>query len=309
VLLIVEDLHWLAPTTLEWLDLLIAQGPTALLFILLTCRPTFASPWSGRTHVTHLTVSRLTVPQVQHMAQGTGCQPHSCGTSWPKRTASPCLSKKSPSLSCALYFAGVFHQFRHEASAAQALAEATVKLATEQGMAQRMATEMFLRGWALTMQGRGEEGLAHMRQGLADYRATGTVLDLPWYLGVLAEACGRTDRADEGLSIIAEALAMADDTGYYAAELYRLKGVLLMQHAVSDVVQAEACLQQALTIARCQQAKSLELRAAVNLVRLWQRQGKHAEAQALLEPIYGWFTEGLDTADLQEARVLLETLG
>ena len=213
------------------------------------------------------------------------------------------------SLTGALYFAGVFHQFRREASDAQALAEATVTLATEQGMAQRIATGTFLRGWALTVQGYSEEGLAHMHQGLADYRATGTILDLPWYLGVLAEACGYTDRVDEGLDTIAEALAVAENTGYYAAELHRIKGALLMQQAGADVSRAEACLQQALTIARRQEAKSLELRAAMSLSRLWQQQGKRTEARALLAPVYGWFTEGFDTADLQEAKALLEELG
>src|SRR5207253_8202146 len=103
---------------------------------------------------------------------------------------------------------------------------------------------------------------------------------------------------DEGVDTMAEALAVADNTGYYEAELYRLKGELLRQHTVSDISQAEACLQQALTVARRQQAKSLELRAAMSLSRLWQQQGKRVEARELLTPIYGWFTEGFETADL-----------
>ncbi len=89
---------------------------------------------------------------------------------------------------------------------------------------------------------------------------------------------------------------------------YRLQGELLRQHAVSDVSQVEACFQQALTIARRQQAKSLELRAAMSLARLWQQQGKRVEARELLAPIYEWFTEGFDTADLQEAQALLDQL-
>ena len=101
-----------------------------------------------------------------------------------------------------------------------------------------------------------------------------------------------------------------DNTGlrYYAAELSRLKGALLLQQAVPDAAQAEACFQQALDVARQQQAKSWELRAATSLARLWRQQGKRAEAHALLAPIYGWFTEGFDTADLQEAKALLEEL-
>ena len=96
---------------------------------------------------------------------------------------------------------------------------------------------------------------------------------------------------------------------YYAAELSRLQGALLLQQAVPDAAQAEACFQQALDVARQQQAKSLELRAATSLARLWQQQGKRAEAYDLLAPIYGWFTEGFDTADLQEAKASLEELG
>ena len=93
-----------------------------------------------------------------------------------------------------------------------------------------------------------------------------------------------------------------------AAELSRIKGALLLQQAVPDVGQAEACFQQALAVARRQQARSLELRAAVSLARLWQQQGRRAEAYALLAPVYGWFTEGFDTADLQEAKALLAEL-
>jgi predicted ATPase len=126
----------------------------------------------------------------------------------------------------------------------------------------------------------------------------------------LAEVCGRTERVDDGLAIIAEALAVADNTGYYAAELHRLKGELLLVQtgSVHQGPEAEACFRQALTVARHQPAKSWELRAAMSLARLWQQQGKQAAAHELLAPIYGWFTEGFDTADLQEAKALLEEL-
>ena len=96
---------------------------------------------------------------------------------------------------------------------------------------------------------------------------------------------------------------------WWEAELYRLKGELLLQHAVAQPGEAEACFQQALAVARRQQAKSLELRAAMSLGRLWQQQGRRTEARALLAPVYGWFTEGFDTADLQDAQILLEELG
>jgi len=214
----------------------------------------------------------------------------------------------SHSLSMALYFAAMFHQFCREARAVQELTEATVALATEQGLAQRRTAGTFLRGWALTMQGQREDGLGQMRQGLTTYRATGTVLDLPWYLGVLAEAYGSTGQADAGLAMLAEALAAVDKTDFYEAPLYGLKGELLLGQTVPDASQAEVCFQQALSIARRQQAKSWELRAAMSLARLWQQQGKRTEAHDLLAPIYGWFTEGFDTADLQEAKALLDVL-
>jgi len=114
----------------------------------------------------------------------------------------------------------------------------------------------------------------------------------------------------EGLEVLAEALATLPKSGvlWWEAELHRLKGELLLQHAVAQPGEAEACFQQALAVARRQQAQSLELRVAMSLARLWQQQGKRAEAHQLLAEVYGWFTEGFDTADLQEAEALLEAL-
>src|SRR5262245_55402453 len=125
------------------------------------------------------------------------------------------------------------------------------------------------------------------------------------------EACGRTGQAGEGLTLLAEALAQAHKAGesWTEAELHRLKGELLLALSADNHAEAEGCFHHALDVARRQQTKSLELRAAMSLSRLWQRQGKRAEAYELLAPVYGWFTEGFDTADLQEAKALLETLG
>ena len=111
--------------------------------------------------------------------------------------------------------------------------------------------------------------------------------------------------------MLAEAFRLVDKTGerFYAAELHRLQGQLLLQQAIPDAPRAEAYFHQALAIARHQQAKSLELRAAMSLSRLWQRQGQETDARELLAPVYGWFTEGFDTADLQEAKALLDELG
>jgi class 3 adenylate cyclase/predicted ATPase len=214
------------------------------------------------------------------------------------------------SLAQALVFAAIVHQYRREASAAHAQAAAAMTLATEQGFASWLARGTVLHGWALAMQGQGEGGRAAIRQGLAAERATGATVWQPYCLGLLAEAYGAGGHPDEGLTALAEALAVTDTTElrYYAAELSRLQGTLLLQQAVPDAAQAEACFHQALDVARQQQAKSWELRAAMSLARLWQQQGKRAEARELLAPVYGWFTEGFDTADLQEAKALLEEL-
>jgi predicted ATPase len=127
---------------------------------------------------------------------------------------------------------------------------------------------------------------------------------------MLAEVHRSLGQPEAGLTALSEALALIEKTGerYYEAELHRLKGELLLQHPAPEVSRAEACFQQALDIARGQQAKSLELRAAMSLSRLWQQQGKRQEARALLAGVYHWFTEGFDTADLQEAKGLLEAL-
>jgi predicted ATPase len=126
----------------------------------------------------------------------------------------------------------------------------------------------------------------------------------------VAEAIGHAGHVDHGLRLLAEALAAFEVSGRgdMLAEAYHLQGEFLLRQAIPDAVQSEACIQQALAIARRQQAKSWELRAAISLARLWQRQGKREEARTLLAPIYGWFTEGFDTLDLQEAKALLEAL-
>ena len=160
--------------------------------------------------------------------------------------------------------------------------------------------------------GRGDGGDAQIRQGFAGWRAMGMGAMRPLWVALLAEACGKVGQLDEGLRALEEALAAVqhNEEGHYAAEVYRLKGELLLAQAGNGqtVAEAEACFQQALDVARRRQAKSWEVRAALSLSRLWQCQGKCTEAQELLAPIYGWFTEGFDTADLQEASALLEAL-
>jgi predicted ATPase len=145
---------------------------------------------------------------------------------------------------------------------------------------------------------------------LATLQQTGLKLYRPYFLALLAEACGQAGQLEAGLTVLAETLTLVTTTEerWWEAELYRLQGALLLQRPRPDVGQAEACFQQALEVAHHQQAKALELRAALSLARLWQGQGKQATARQLLMESYNWFTEGFDTADLQEARVLLEEL-
>ena len=161
------------------------------------------------------------------------------------------------------------------------------------------------------MQGQDMVGLAQIHQGIAAVMAVGQTLTRPLSLLLRAEVAEHTDQMEEGLALLVEALTVLEERGQgdLLAEVYRLQGECQVRQTVSDPAQAEACFQQALTIARQQQAKSWELRAAMSLARLWQQQGKRAVAHALLAPIYGWFMEGFDTADLQEAKALLEQLG
>jgi predicted ATPase len=208
----------------------------------------------------------------------------------------------------ALIYAAQLHRLRREAPLTATYAEAALGLAREWGLQQRWAEAAMERGWALVAQGQGEAGMALLRQGLAAYRATGARGGS--YLALLAEASRHVGQSEQGVGVVVEALASADASGEGAgtAEVYRLKGALLLTCSCKDDAEAEACIQHALASARRQQAKSWELRAATSLARLWQQQGKRAAAHKLLAPIYGWFTEGFDTADLQEARALLEAL-
>jgi predicted ATPase len=222
------------------------------------------------------------------------------------------------SLASALFFATWVHHFRREWPLAQERAEATIDLGAEQGSTVLVAGGTILRGWALAQrsaergvgQGHREEGIAQMQQGLAAWHATGAAVFRPYGLALLAEAYAQVGRGEEGLTLLAEALAVTNEKGEcrWEAELYRLQGELLLARDTGQDTEAETCFRQALDIARRQQAKSWELRAAISLARLWQQQRQRQEAYDLLAPTYGWFTEGFETADLQDAKALLEEL-
>ena len=214
------------------------------------------------------------------------------------------------SLTFTRHGAAWLHHLRREASAVQSYAEALLTLATAQEFPAFVGYGTCWRGWVVAMQGHGEVGLAQIQQGLAAVLATGAIASRPQSLILLAEAAGHVGQVEEELRLLTEALAAfeASGQGDKLTEVHRLQGELLLRQPAPDAAQAEACFQQALAIARRQQAKSWELRAATSLSRLWQQQGKRAEAHELLAPIYGWFTEGFDTADLQDAKALLEEL-
>jgi class 3 adenylate cyclase/tetratricopeptide (TPR) repeat protein len=228
-----------------------------------------------------------------------------------------------------------FHQLRQAVGLTQQWAEAALSLSTEHGFRFWGVQGSILRGWALAEQGQTEEGIAQICHGLAAYEA-GTETFRVENLGLLAWAYTTAGQREEGLRTVAAALTVVDETGerLLLAELYRLKGELTLQPqarhgqgadqaqarqdrsavpspqlpAPSTQAEAEACFHKAIEIACQQQAKSLELRAAMSLSRLWQQQGRREEARQLLAEIYGWFTEGFDTRDLQEAKALLEEL-
>jgi DNA-binding winged helix-turn-helix (wHTH) protein/predicted ATPase len=247
------------------------------------------------------------------------------------------------SLAFAFHIIGLVHCYRREGEEAREQAEATIALTTEQGLPFWLALGTMGRGWALVEQGEGEAGIAQIHQGLAAFRASGGEQMQTYSLARLAEAYGQGGQVEEGLAALTEALDFVDRTEerFYEAELYRLKGELMLQNsrvqgtesgikkrrearianrqskipslqplALSTPAESEAevCFHEAIEVSQRQQAKSLELRATMSLARLWQRQDKKDEARQMLAAIYGWFTEGFDTKDLQEAKALLQEL-
>lgn len=200
-------------------------------------------------------------------------------------------------------------QFLRNVGETQKLAEDMQGYAAEQGLVFYLSGGLALRGWALAAQGFSEEGIAQIRQG----RDAGGAMRAHWSaysLALWAEACGNAGRVEEGLAVVAEALDVVEETGIhiYEPELYRLRGEFLLALDPQSSVEAEACFRQAIDLARRDQAKSLELRAAMSLARLWQRQGRRSEARAAVAAVYGTFTEGFATPDLLDARELLESL-
>jgi class 3 adenylate cyclase/tetratricopeptide (TPR) repeat protein len=188
-------------------------------------------------------------------------------------------------------------------------ADEMLSIATEHEMPFYVTAATFLRGWATAAAGRGQEGIAEMRRSLSDLMRTAALSTAPM-LVALAETCGKSGRVDEGFDLVSKGLASAEQTGLRSgeAELHRLKGELLMIKDLGNVAEAQGCLRTAIDVARRQGARLFELRATVSLARLLNQQGETDRARQMLAEIYGWFTEGFDTADLKDAKALLEEL-
>ena len=209
----------------------------------------------------------------------------------------------------ALHFAALIYQCCGEGQAVQESAGAEIAIAVESGFPLWAAGGTVLRGWALAERGQSKKGIAQMHQGLLDWQATGAEMLRPYFLGLLAEAYGKAGLAGEGFTVLTEAWEIVHRNGeyLYESELYRLKGELMLMQGEAET-DVEKCFRQAITVAQSKSAKSLELRGVMSLSRLWQRQGKKVEAQMLLQEIYDWFEEGFDTADLKDAKALLDEL-
>ena len=214
-----------------------------------------------------------------------------------------------PSLAHVLRMAAELHTIRRDSITAADLAADLLPLTVQHGSAVGTAVATLLRGWARILQRHISDGVDDVREGLRLWRQTGSKLYAPYRLGVAADALVIAGQHDDGWRLLNEAIEATDGMGekWFRAELYRMQGALLLC-LTSDEQDAEVCFQQALTVARAQDARLLELRASTSLARLWRDQGRHEDGYGLVSSIYEWFTEGFDTHDLQEAKALLDEL-
>ena len=217
----------------------------------------------------------------------------------------------SPSIAWALGTRAQFHQLVREVRPALEMAQAAIAKAEETAFPYALSSARIVKGWALAELGRADEGVDEIREAIAVLSASRAGLWVTSFLGTLAEAYGRAGRVEEGLSSAAEALNLVRQNGEccWEAGIYRVRGELLLKQNPSNSTEAQASFERAIEIARKQGAKSLELRATVSLGRLLRNTNRRDEARAMLAEIYNWFTEGFDTADLKEAKALLEQLG
>jgi predicted ATPase len=193
---------------------------------------------------------------------------------------------------------------------ARAQSDELIALAEEKGSIFWKTSGMLRRGGLLALTGKTSNAVGTFTSVIPVWRSTGTTIYLPVWLSLLARACGALGQFDEAWSYIDEAITTVETTKetWYEAEVHRIAGEIALMSPEPDAAKAEAYFKRALAVARAQQAKSFELRAAMNMARLWRDQGKRDEARELLAPVYGWFTEGLDTLDLKQAKALLDEL-
>jgi tetratricopeptide (TPR) repeat protein len=213
------------------------------------------------------------------------------------------------SLSFVYYWKAMFHQFCQDVQGVKKTSNKEISLSTEYGFLLWLAAMPIFLGWITAEKGKPKEGIAQIKQGIATIKATSSWCWHIHYLAMLAEAYKRAGQIDDGLATIEESLALMEKTGqrYFEAELHRLKGEFL-RIKDGDEAEVQSLFERAIGVAREQKAKSLELRATVNLARLWHKQGKKKEAYKKLSEISGWFTEGFDTQDLKDAEALLKEL-
>jgi predicted ATPase len=213
----------------------------------------------------------------------------------------------------ALYFGAFTHLCRREFACVATLAEELLTLSQDQGFTMLVHGATILIGWSLAQQNQLDDGIRHMRAGLAGWKSTQALSHYPYHLGLMAEAVGRAGRVREGLDSLDEAMAISTSTAerFYEAELHRLRGDLLMRepHLSAGGSSAEECFQNAIAVAVNQEAKSLELRAQVSLARFWKLQGNLPKSRDSLAQVRDWFHEGRELADLREADALLAEMG
>jgi predicted ATPase len=213
-------------------------------------------------------------------------------------------------LAVALTFACHVRQFRREPKRVRELVRRAVAHCMEQNFPVFVPQGLILEDWALSAEGHIQQRIQQMREGLASLRVMGADVRRSYHLGLLAEVCLWASQHDAGLEAVSEALDLVETNGerWWQAELHRLQGQLLLTRTGNGQARACSCFERALEVSRQQKARSLELRASTSLARLWAEQGERQKAYDLLAPVYGWFTEGFDTADLKEAKALLDTL-
>jgi predicted ATPase len=217
---------------------------------------------------------------------------------------------QAATLMLALYFAAIPYTLCGNHAAAAAHAQELVALAEEKGSSFWKANGIEMQGGALALTGKAQDAVQPIIFGITAGRSTGTTVFMPWYLSCLARAYAKLGQYDEAWCCIGEAMTAVETTKekWCEVEIHRTRGEITLMSPEPDVAKAEAYFERALAVARAQQAKSWELRAATSMARLWREQGKRDKARELLAPVYGWFTEGFDTLDLKQAKALLDEL-